>query len=237
MKNTILPALIAVACLTGTTSCKIMKRPDLIVNTQPYVKLKSGEKFEGDNVDKPNLSMFRKQVIKLDDTSFRLKDVAFYSTGSRNFVNVGGGEFATQIDAGKINVFRLVNVSTKYDPDRIGNNKFSTQKNLHYYIQENGKEEVGKLTYRYLKPMVHPNTPEFVMLKKYQNRRIARKVTGYAGLGLIVGAIMMSGNPGSVAEACFVSGAVVSTSWFVLGWGVGKRKWNVVDAANGTKRK
>lgn len=167
---------------------------------QPYVKLKSGARYNSSSAERH--AGLLKDKIELGDTSFKTKDVAFYATGGNTYANIGRKTFATQVAAGKINLYKYEFTTTTYragnsgpggmGPMGNGMGVYDKQKHIRYYIQKNEDAPVMPLSYRFLQPMVQTGTPEFNMLEKYRKTRVVTRAMGYGSLGLIAGGIALN---------------------------------------------
>ena len=89
--------------MLAASSCRTLNLPDTRTPSDPYVQLKNGKKYTGSSAQR-STGIFVKDKIILGDTSFKTKDVDFYSTGGATFANVGRKTFAHQVAAGKINL-------------------------------------------------------------------------------------------------------------------------------------
>lgn len=181
MRINSLLATVAFFCALFATSCKTMNLPNTIVKTEPYVRLKSGEKYMGKNIERSE-GFLVKDRITLDDTTFKTKDVAFYSTGQNTYANIGRRFFASQVGAGKIGLFKYIVVTTT-----VQNGFATTSARAQYLIQKQPDAPVKKLTYANLKPLVQPNTPEYAMLQKAKGARLAAQISGVICFGLLAG--------------------------------------------------
>lgn len=198
MKLNSLLGIAVCMCALFFTSCKTMNLPYTSVKTEPYVRLKTGEKYVGKSIDRSS-GFLVKDRITLDDTTFKTRDVDFFSTGSDVYANVGGREFALQVGAGKIGLFKYETLVTSYDRD---SHSAKTHRRIIYYIQKQPDAPLMGLTYKNLKPLVMPNTPEYAMLAKFEKTRKIQRIIGYSSLGLLVGCIpvaLSDGKKGSAA--------------------------------------
>lgn len=186
MKKTL---ILAIGAMIGMASCK-SSLPYTQTSTQPYVQLKTGKRYDGATAKRKNWIV--KDKIVLADTSFKSKDVAFYATGTNTYANVGRKSFATQVAAGKINLYKYDYSVSSYDPNAMAGTQFKSSKRVAFYIQNKEGQDVQRLTYRNLVPMVETGTPEFKMLEKYRKSRTVSRSMGYGGLGCIVGGAAMA---------------------------------------------
>lgn len=222
MKLNSLLGIAACMCALFVTSCKTMNLPYTIVKTEPYVRLKSGEKYMGKSIDRSQ-GFLVKDRITLDDTTFKTKDVAFYSDGQNTYANLGRAYFASQVGAGKIGLFKYETWVTSYDAQTHSS---STSKRIYYYIQKQPDAPLMGLTYRNLNPLVMPNTPEYAMMEKYRRTRKIQRIIGYSSLGLLVGSIPVGladtkkgSAAGKIGSAMAITGVVgLPTAFFMKGF-------------------
>jgi hypothetical protein len=229
MKNTIYIAFI----LLFATSCHVMRVPDTHKSTEPYVQLKNGQKFTGTSAERSS-GLFVKDKIVLGDTSFRSRDVAFYSTGGTTFANVNKKTFAPQVASGKINLYRYASTTSTGS----GSSK-TTHHQINYFIQRMDGDPVKSLSYKHLAPMITANTPEFKMLEKYKRTRTVSRILGYGALGLIGGGLILANSNSSAADmGASVAGVGLLSfvSWTVLRFSTHGRLLNTVIIANKTDR-
>jgi hypothetical protein len=186
--------------------------------SQPYVKLKSGARYNGSSAERSN-GVFVKDKIVLGDTSFKTKDVAFYATGGATFANIGRKNFATQVAAGKINLYKYEYTTTSTSFAN-GASSTSTSKHILYYIQKKEDAPVMPLSYRFLQPMIEKRTPEFKMLEKYRQKRTVNRCIGYGSLGLLAAGIAMTGSNNTTVSTMGVAAAGISFVGGVV-WGIG----------------
>ncbi|MDR3681187.1 MAG: hypothetical protein P4L41_14565 [Flavipsychrobacter sp.] len=219
----------AIALIALTTSCKTQQRlADLHTAKEPYVQLKDGAKFTGSDVDRKH-GAFKKDKITLGDTSFRTKDVAFYSPGDFTYANIGRKTFATQVLTGKINMYRYESTSTSYSGTGggFGGGGFgggmghtTTQHHLSYYIQKTDDAPVVSLSYNHLKPMITPRTPEFKMLEKYRTRRVTSRALIIGSGILFAGGVALLGGSSdtqaAIGGAAMLAGVGSFFSWFFV---------------------
>ena len=193
-------------------SCKIEKVPNNHKETPPFVQLKTGAKFEGSNAER-KATLFNGDKIVLGDTTFKTKDVAFYSTGGTTFGNVGRKTFAWEVAYGKINLFKQVTETQEHSTTTMANgstmSSTTTHHHIYYYIEDKDGAPLHHLSYNNLKPMVMKGTPEFSMLEKYRQKRVVTRAIGYTSLGLVVAAFAFQ-KPGVAALG--IAGGV---TWFV----------------------
>jgi len=122
--------------LFALSSCRVrLHVPNTTTPTEPFVQLKDGEKFKGLSVER-NSGLFVKDKIFIGDTSFKSKDVAFYSTGHNNYANVGRKTFATQVADGKINLYSYLYTTTTTSMNGHGGMSTSTHQHINYYVQK-----------------------------------------------------------------------------------------------------
>ena len=187
-------SLFALVVLISASSCRsTSKLPYTSTPSAPYVQLKDGKKYEGTSAQR-STGLFIRDKIELGDTSFKTKDVAFYSTGSSVFANVGRKIMAAQVAAGKINLYKYTSTYTSTSFNGSGGSHTSSHTSIHYYIQNEAGRPVKTLNYNNLLPMVMTNTPEYQMLERYRKTRVVTRSLGYGALGLMVGGAILVGS-------------------------------------------
>lgn len=204
MRINSLLATVAGFCALFATSCKTMNLPYTIVKTDPYVRLKSGEKYMGKSIERTE-GIFVKDRIVLDDTAFKTKDVAFYSTGMNTYGNLGRKFFASQVGAGKIGLFKYTTITTT-----VQNGFATTQARVHYFVQKQPDAPLKPLTYKNLKPLVQQNTPEYAMLQKAKSARLAAQISGVVCFGLLAGGVGMTAAGNYGAGAAMLAGGCLA---------------------------
>ncbi len=224
--------LIALGAIASLSSCRVMNLPETRTESGPYVQLKSGARYEGSNASRSQ-GAFVKDKIELGDTSFKSKDVAFYSTGTGTYANIGKRAFASQVAAGKINLFKYMYTSTTTN----SNGSSSTHNHVLYYIQKEQNKPLLPLTYNNLKPLIQPRTPEYAMLDKYIKTRKVSRVLGYGGIGLMAGGTMLaSGNSSGIGLAAVAAGTASIFSWAIVRAGNSTRLLNAVIISDKLKK-
>ncbi len=204
--------------LITTSSCRMWDLPETRTPSGPYVQLRSGKKIEGSSAERER-SFFVNDKITVGDTTVKSKDVSFYSTGDKTYANVGRRTFAPQVASGKINLYKYEYTSTSYDHYANGVTRVSHNRHISYYIQNGSGSPIKPLCYKYLAPMVKPNTPEFEMFQKYRRTRTIGRVLGFGSIGLIGGGAAMakSSNSGTASLGTSIEGVGVAA---LIGWAV-----------------
>jgi hypothetical protein len=207
-------AAIAV-CIVLASSCKMARLPYNAQQGKPYVALKDGRRIEATTV-KPVSDFSLDSKLQADDTFFKLREVAFYSTGNETFANVGRKMMAQQVASGPINIYRYsYNTVSTHTTSTSGTYYTSTatttehQKHQTFYIQGGDNKPISTLTYRHLMPMLDMNSPAANLALRYKKSRTVARATGFGGIVLFVGGMIMgvSGKT-STANTGTVVGAV-----------------------------
>ena len=202
-----------------TCSCHIAKLPYTHTITQPYVQTKDGQKIFGSNVKRKGPFVWGK--VTIDGQKFRPKDVAFYADGKEVYANVGRRDFATQVAAGPINLYRTIKIITDNNTNNFGaTSSFnggrvmytSQHKHSYYYVQQGEGNPVKYLKYKRLKPMVAAGTPAGKVLEKFRTRRIGTRGVMYGALGCLVGGAIIAG---TAPETIALGGVVVFLTGFL----------------------
>ncbi len=207
-----------------TTSCHIVKLPYTHTPTQPYVQTKDGHKIMGSSVERKGPFVWGKVVI--DGKQFKPKEVAFYADNRNVYANVGRHDFATQVAAGPINLYRTEKTVTEYGGGPSGGfggrsggfgggSLGHTHKYTYYYIQGGDAPTLKTLKYKNLKPLVSLKSPAGKVLEKYRTRRITTRCLGYGVVGGVVGGMaIIAAAPLSVGAVGLGMVATGFMAWF-----------------------
>lgn len=201
--------MLAVSCKTPYTTGTF--KPD-----EPFVKLKTGQTFEGEAVKKQE-KIFAASKIEIDGKTYKAKDVSMYSNGRNTYANISRNNYGEKVFGNDINVFRTITLETTSN-SRGGS---STHTRIRDYIQyKDGKDyEYKLLTYKRLKELIPPDGAAGDHLKKYKTNRMAARIAGLGGLALFVagtGVLMSSvmadksATPGLVILGIGAGGVVAS---------------------------
>jgi len=213
--------LAAIAVCALLTSCKFpLKLTTIQTDTQPHVTLKNGKKLEGSDPEYKDRA-FAADKIKIGDTTVKAKDVVFYSSNGINYANVSKRKttFASQVAAGKINVYKYESTYTSYSaptPGYGGRGHYSTKHSVNYYVQKKYGSPVLSLSYKNLRPMLQKNTPEFKMLENYRKTRIVSRSLGYGALACLASGIALANSDNTKTSDI---GLALTGTAFGLFWG------------------
>jgi hypothetical protein len=190
--------MLAVSCKTPYTTGTF--KPD-----EPFVKLKTGQTFEGEAVKKQE-RIFASSKIEIDGKTYKAKDVSMYSNGRNTYANLSRNNYGEKVFGNDINVFRTISLETTTNSS--GGSSTSTR--IRDYIQyKDGKDyEYKLLSYKRLKELIPADGAAGDHLKKYKTNRMAARIAGLGGLALFVAGtgIMMSS---LVAENSPTAGLVI----------------------------
>lgn len=231
---------LAALCLLLATSCKLPYQTGTFKPDEPFVKLKSGQTFEGESV-RTKQRVFASQKIEIDGKSYKSKDVALYSDGRNTFANVGRNTYGEKVFGNDINIFRNISIETSVN----SNGSSSSHTRVRDYIQyQNGNKYTYKLmTYGRLKSLIPPDGAAADQLKKAGTNRMIAKICGWGGLAMLftgsvmaVGAAANDGSPGVGAAVAGIGlGGVIAS--VPLSLSSRRHQYDAVETHNRSKAK
>ncbi len=175
---------------------------------EAYVRLKNGDTVTGNVILKQ--PFLQHPFVEVDGKTYKQSDVSFFQDSKARYANAGGDGFIPQVAEGTINLFRSIDVFASpptgavllSSPSSIayGSNvgMSRTRTVVHDYMQNGTARKVVPFNYANLRQAIPSRSAASEHLDTYLHKQRTARIVGYAGLGALVGGLILAGSNLSV---------------------------------------